>query len=402
MNDNPPTEGQSPKWSSQLKIVIGMVFFLIMSAFIFYFRAIIGPLLMTFIITYLLYPLIRTFSRVTHFSWQWSANLIFVLLIAAFASLFTVTGVALVQQIQSLIITMENLSSQIPELIDQLSKQTLTFGMFQINLSQYINLNIIGENLLNTVQTLIGRAGQVVSPIASGAASFVGWFFFVLLLSYFVLVDAGQLPTAIENLSIPGYDRDIRKIFKELGRIWNSFLRGQVLIVSLIIVAYTVLLSVLGTRYAFGLAVMAGLARFVPYIGPLTTNTVTFFVAFLQTDNIYHADHLPFAITVVILMIIMDQIFDNFISPRIIGQTLGVHPAGVLISAIVATNLIGFVGLLLAAPVLATFQLIGQYISRKMFDLDPWPDTQATNEPITIPPIKRLWRKLIVFLNKRK
>ncbi len=395
----PPSS--SPGWSSQLKIVIGMMIGAVLLAFTFYFRSIIGPLLMTFILTYLLYPVIRSFSRLTHISWQWSANLIFLILLAILVSLFTVAGVALVQQVQSLIVTIENFSGQVPEIIQQLSSQTFMFGNFQINPSQLVNLNTLGNDLLNTLQSLIGRAGDVVSPIASGAASTLGWAFFVLLVSYFVLVDAGELPKAMANIQVPGYNSDIQRIVKELGRIWNAFLRGQVIIVSIVIIAYSVMLNIVGVRYAFGLAVLAGLARFVPLAGPLTTNTVTFLVAFLQDGNLYHMDSLPYAVMVIIFMLLMDQIFDNLISPRIIGQSLGVHPAGVLIAAIVATNLIGFVGLLLAAPVLATFQLLGKYVIRKMLDLDPWPQPVEKDPSLNIPPMKRIWRKALVWLKKR-
>jgi predicted PurR-regulated permease PerM len=81
-----------------------------------------------------------------------------------------------------------------------------------------------------------------------------------------------------------------------------------------------------------------------------------------------------YTILVVSIAILVDQIFDQLISPRIFGDTLGVHPAAVLVAAIIATNLIGLVGLVLAAPVLATLNLVGRYILRKMFDLDPWPE----------------------------
>ena len=73
----------------------------------------------------------------------------------------------------------------------------------------------------------------------------------------------------------------------------------------------------------------------------------------------------------------LNQVFDSYITPRVMGHTLGVHPAGVLIAAIIATDLIGLVGLVLAAPVLATVTLLGRYIIRKMLDMDPWPPVKG-------------------------
>jgi hypothetical protein len=75
--------------------------------------------------------------------------------------------------------------------------------------------------------------------------------------------------------------------------------------------------------------------------------------------------------------LIIDQIFDNLVSPRIMADVLKVHPAGVLVMALVAANLLGILGVVIAAPILATLQLIGRYVLRKMFDQDPWPEGEA-------------------------
>ena len=74
--------------------------------------------------------------------------------------------------------------------------------------------------------------------------------------------------------------------------------------------------------------------------------------------------------------ILMDLSFDNVITPRFYGRALGVHPAAVLVTALIAATLLVFVGLLLAAPVLASLQLFTTYVFRKMVDLDPWPQVE--------------------------
>ena len=103
-------------------------------------------------------------------------------------------------------------------------------------------------------------------------------------------------------------------------------------------------------------------------------------MAFFQTGNYLGLEDLPFALLVVVATIVVDQVFDNLITPRIYGETLGVHPAAVLISALILASLIGLIGLLLAAPVLASLQLFVRYAMRKMVDLDPWPEPEAVDE----------------------
>ena len=76
---------------------------------------------------------------------------------------------------------------------------------------------------------------------------------------------------------------------------------------------------------------------------------------------------------------------------------LGIHPAAQLITAIVLTSLIGLMGILLAAPVLASLQLFGRYIVRKMMDKDPWPEPESNHVHLPIPFIKPLragWAQL--------
>ena len=95
--------------------------------------------------------------------------------------------------------------------------------------------------------------------------------------------------------------------------------------------------------------------------------------------------------------LLIDQIFDNLVAPRIMAQTLKVHPAFVLIAAIVAANLIGILGIIIAAPLLATLQLVGRYTMRKLLDRDPWPPDDDNIPPSRMPKwirkIRSWWRK---------
>ena len=168
---------------------------------------------------------------------------------------------------------------------------------------------------------------------------------------------------------------------RELGRVWNSFVRGQILISSIIVSIYFVGLTALGVRNALGLAFLFGLAKFIPYIGPLVSEVTTGLVAFFQASNYLGMEQVTFLIVVIVFTIVVDLIIDNIIAPRIYGETLGVHPAAVLISALIMASLLGFIGIIFAAPVLASVQLFGRYGLRKMVDLDPWPEPEPEPKP---------------------
>ncbi len=396
------TNPSSPKWSSTFKMIIGITIAGLLMAMLIYFRSIIGPLILAFILIYLLHPLAAFLNTHTRLSWRASVNVIYIILLILLITSSTLTGLAAVQQIESLIRVIERFVNDLPSLIDKLSSQIIIIGPYRIDLSQYTDLSQLGNQVINALQLVIGRAGTLAGSFASATASTIGWGFFVLIISYFVLADAGKVPSALDYINIPGYSFDIQKMSTALGRIWNAFLRGQLTIVILVILSYTVLLSILGVRYAFAIAILAGLARFVPYVGPFITYIVLALVTLFQGGNYFNLVPMYYTILAIVFSILMDQIYDNLVSPRIMGKSLGVHPAAVLVVAIIAANLIGLIGLVLAAPVLASVSLVGRYTVRKMFDRDPWADMKEEFEPMGFPWFSRLLKKITVWWNSRK
>jgi predicted PurR-regulated permease PerM len=392
----------SPRWSSTLKIIVGLTIAAFLMALLIYFRSIIGPLLLAFILVYLLHPLTAFLHTHTKLSWRASSNIIFILLIIILLTTSTLAGLAAVQQIQSLIVVVERFINDLPNQIDNLSRQVITIGPYSFDLSQFTDLGQLGDQVISTLQLLIGRAGNLVGTLASATASLVGWGFFVLIIAYFILADIGKVPDPQYFINFPGYSYDIQRMSKAIGRIWNSFLRGQLMIVLMVIVSYLILLSILGVRYAFAIAILAGIARFVPYVGPLITYIVMTLVTLFQGGNYFNFQPFFYTALVIVLSIILDQVYDNLVVPRIMGKSLGVHPAAVLVVAIIAANLIGLIGLLLAAPVLATANLIGRYTVHKMFDRDPWIDAEEHLVPVGFPKIGNLLTNINAWWQSKK
>lgn len=396
----PEQYNPSPKWGPNVKLIVGLSFVALFALLLFYFRHIIGPLLLAFVLTYLLYPVIEGISRFTRLSWMWTVNLIYLLLIILLLGSGTLTGLAVVQQVQNLVYVVDKFVTDLPRLVADIASHQYYIGPFLLDMSKY-DLPTVTDRVLSYVQPLIGRVGIIVSSFASGAVSIITWGGFILLISYFVLVDRGKRSSELVHIEIPGYTADIRRLGSELHRTWNAFLRGQVIMFGLVFITYGILMTVLGVRYSAGIALLAGLARFVPYIGAWTTWTTLALVSFFQGGNYFGL--LPWQYTLLVLGVAMltDQVFDNLVSPRVLGQTLGVHPAAVLVAAIIAANLIGFIGLVLAAPVLATLIVIGRYAIRKMLDLDPWEGIEREYKAKQRVPLKvfsnlRIWLKSLI------
>ncbi len=368
----------SPRWGATTKMVVAFTFIAIVAAATIQFHTIIGPLLMAFIFSYLLHPVAGFFSRTLHISWRASVAIVFLVIVVFLLGLLTAGGVGLVNQIQGLVTFVQANLDNLPTIIEDAAMWASRFGADLSN----IDLSAITDQLLALGQNFLSQIGSLLSSVASGAASFLGWTLFVLLISFFVLAESGGLREDMIKIDLPGYADDLRRLGEELARIWNAFLRGQIIIFVATVAIYFVVLSALGVRYAIGLAIGAGLARFVPYVGPAINWAALALVTFFQTDRpFFDAQPLYYTLVIFIIALVIDQIFDNIVSPRVMADALKVHPAAVLVAAIISASLLGVLGVVIAAPMLATLQLFGQYTFRKMFDLNPWPEPPAMAEP---------------------
>ena len=361
---HPPT---SPRWNATTKLVVAFTFVAIVAALLIRFHTIIGPLLLAFIFSYLLHPVAGFLSRSTRLSWRASVGIVFLLILVLLLGLLTLGGVGLVNQIQSLIALLQNSLDQLPTIIANVAAWGAGFGL---DLS-HIDVSSISQQLLSFGQSLLSQMGSLISSLAGSAASFLGWMLFILLVSFFVLTESGGLRRDILKVDLPGYSEDWHRIGHELSRIWNAFLRGQIIIFGATVAIYFVVLSVLGVRYAIGLALAAGFARFVPYVGPAINWGILALVTFFNPA--YGMVPIWYTVMVFLVALFIDQIFDNLVSPRVMADALRVHPAAVLVAAIISASLLGILGVVIAAPMLATLQLFSQYTMRKMFDQNPWP-----------------------------
>jgi predicted PurR-regulated permease PerM len=381
-----PNFTTSPRWSSTTKLLVGLIIVGLVAFLFIRFTSLITPLLMVFILAYLFHPIATLISRGLGISWKAAVNILYFIVLMLLIGLLTLGGVGLVAQVQSLITQIQTILADLPEYVQSLSGQVFQIGPFTLDM-RTLDLNEISRQLLSFIQPLLGRTGNIVGTLASGAAEIFGWMFFVLLVSYFVMIESNGLQSDLFRVEVPGYNEDLRRLGDQLSRIWNAFLRGQIFIFLMSTIVYIFVLSIFGVRYAIGIAFMAGLAKFLPYIGPAITWVVMALVTYFQPDKPFGLQPLAYMGIVVITTTIIDWVIDNLISPRIMARSLRVHPAAVLVMALIAANLIGILGVVIAAPFLASLTLLGRYTMRKMLDLNPWP----AGETVPTPPISFEW-----------
>lgn len=398
----PQLETDSPSWNWTTKLVIGLILAGIGFFFLIRFQNILGPLIMSFILAYIFYPVAELFRKATHLRWRASVTILYVLVALILIGLLTWGGLALAEQVQNLISFIQANINEIPALVNQITQQTYMIGPFQFNLS-VLNWNDLVNQAISTVQPLLGQAGTLAGKLVSSSANFVFWIIIMMLISYFMLTETEGIPDRIINLKIPKYTEDLKRMSKEVGLIWNAFIRGQLIIVSAAVAVYTALLGALGMQYFFGLAFIAALGRFIPYVGAWITWITYGLVALLQAETPFGLTPGWYALLVIASALIVDNILDNILVPRVMSDALHVHPAAILVAALIGANLLGIIGVILAAPVLATLQLIANYLWKKLTDEDPWEaldDKPPPKRPRWLVFFALLWKKTSIWIKK--
>lgn len=395
----------SPKWSSITKLVVAFSLIAIAAFLLIQFKVYLGPLLLAFIIAYLFNPIADRFQKWTKAPWRLSVGVVFIVAVLLLLATLAGGGIAVVDQAQNLVTFLQNAFVNVNAFINDLPNRTISIGSFVYPLSE-LNLGItdLANQILSVVQPVFSSVGTVLGTIASSAASLIWQTIFILLIAYFVLSETGGGSASIFHFNIPGFQSDVERMKKELSRVWNAFARGQIFLILLTVVIYSIFLGGMGLRFFFGLAILAGLARFVPYIGPAVAWTAYFLVSIFQANTPFNLLPIVYALIIVGVSLVIDNIIDTFITPRIMGNALKVHPAVVMVGALIGARILGLVGVLLAAPVMATFILFGRYAVRKLFDLDPW-EGMAENEAINVPSLKdihlgQMYEKVKNLLNK--
>lgn len=380
----------SPKWSTTTKIIVTLLLLTGIIALLIRFAGLLNTLISAFIIAVLFHPIAEFVNRKTGIPWTWSVSIIYFVTVLIVFGLLTVGGIALINQINELIRFLQTTLAQLPVFVEQLTTTTFTIGPFDLDFS-YINWEQIGNQLLSSVQPILTQLGNLFGSVATGAVGFVGSFLLSLLISFLIITETEEASDRMIKIEIPGYQEDFEKLGYKIRKTWNQFLRGQALIFLFRFILYLMILTVFRLRFALGMALLATLGNFIPYIGVAIVWIINFFVAFFQGSTAFGMEPFAYALTVMAVGWISDNLYDTFFSPKYLGGVLKLHPAAILVAVLIGLNLFGILGMFLAPPTLATLRVLWQYASKKLQDKDPWEeDYEISEETGSLPILGRI------------
>jgi len=367
---NPSETASGPRWSGTTKLVVSLALIAVLLLLLVEFRSYFGLILASFAVTILLWPIVKWFNQRLKISWRLSTVIVYVVVAVVLIGFITWGGLALFAQLQNLITLLSSSLSNFIENLSQWSNQEIILGPLSFTVPE-LTTKYLGDLLISRVQPILESAGSLIALAVSGGANLIFRMLMMYLIAFFVTSESGSTNSKPSPI-FKDYERDIQQLKVEFSRIWSAFWRGELLVVFIAFVVYVIFLSILQMPFSLGIAIIVALGRFIPYLGAWIGWITMGIVGLIIRPTPFGL--LPAAYTLIIIAIalVIDNIIDNIIRPKVMGDTLRVHPAAVLITALVGLQLFGLLGIMLAAPVFASAKLLFHYILSKLTDQDPW------------------------------
>lgn len=173
---------------------------------------------------------------------------------------------------------------------------------------------------------------------------------------FYLLMDWPQLVTRIDGLVPPRLRDSVRSFMRESDEMLGQYLRGQLLVMVILAVFYSVGLALFGFDLAVPVGVFTGLAVFIPYLGYGLGMLLALVAGVLQFASGY-------GVIAVAVVYGLGQVLESFfLTPRLVGERIGINPLTVIFALLAFGHLAGFVGVLLALPVCAVLVVAGKRV----------------------------------------
>ena len=375
-------QSPSPPWSTATKAIVAVSALALFCLLIWVFRGLLQQVILAALLAYLLHPLISFIDRRTPVNRVTVVLAVYLALTLLVVATFLLVGVTTFQQVLDLSRRLpgwfDDALAQLQDLRDQLPA-SITIGGFPIPvaglLPQLPGWEELFGQLFGLIQPIFSRGGSLAANVVTGTVVVIGQILLIFIISIYVAVDIPRISGMIGHVAQkPGYRQDAERLTSSVGQVWAAYMRGQALLALVIFVLVSAVLGMLGVDNALGLGLLSGAMEFLPVIGPLAGAGAAILVAFFQGTPGFGMTPLQFALAVAVAMLLIQQIENTLLVPRIVGRALNLHPLLVMVSVIMGASLAGLMGAILAAPVVASMRILGEYAWHKMLDLPPFQD----------------------------
>jgi predicted PurR-regulated permease PerM len=354
----------SPAWSPSTRLWVITVTAVIVGALWWQVRGFTSIVVMGVLLAYLLNPLVRLTERAARIGRTLAAGLVYLVVGSVVLLVFVAVAPNVVTTIGGLDIV-EATDRALGELVARIPPSALIFGR-SIDLQTYAAE--MRSDLQRTVSGLFGRESfSWLLGFATDFAFTIFGLFVSFVIALYVSIDTPGLLGWIERVVPPEYRPVYQALKTEIDSVWRRFFRGQLILALVVGLVTTVALVVLGVPYALPLGAAAGVLEVVPRIGPVLATIPAMAVALVSRSTTFpDLDGFVLAIVVGVVYILIQNLENNFLVPRILGESVDLPPVVVLVGALAGAKLAGVPGILLAPPIIGSARRVGGWLHQQL------------------------------------
>lgn len=337
-----------PQWRI-VKATAGLVLF---SVLLYLLRSVLTPFLLAFIIAYLLDPLVDRMER-----WKLPRTAAILILLLIFLGGLAFLGLLLFPLVK---FQAENLIDNIPRYAAQIRDWTAPL-LQRIPYLDDEKIESLVRQGLTDLGTLPVRIAQSVWALVLGlVSSLIGFVLIVInalivpVAAFYFLKDIDRLRSTTADYFPKRYKPELVALFTDIDRVLGSFIRGQLIVALILAVLLSIGLLVCGTPMGLLIGVLAGLANIVPYLAIVVGLLPASILTYLQYGDLAH----PLGVVAVFSGV---QLVEGmFITPRVMGESVGLHPVAIMLAVLVGGEFFGFTGILFALPLAAVIKVFAE------------------------------------------
>jgi predicted PurR-regulated permease PerM len=203
-----------------------------------------------------------------------------------------------------------------------------------------------------------GAAATMLGYLSRSGFALLGWIANIVLLpvlTFFFLRDWDLFVGRVAALVPRDHAETVSRLALESSAVLGAFLRGQLLVMLVLGVLYGIGLSLVGLNLGILIGIVAGVLTFVPYLGPATVILLGGIAALVQYGDWQH-------LLGVLAVFSVGQVIESYwLTPKLVGDRIGLHPVAVIFAVLAGGQLFGFLGMLLALPVAAVANVLLRY-----------------------------------------
>jgi predicted PurR-regulated permease PerM len=337
--------------------------------------SVIKPVIIGFVFAYLLDPVVSFFERkFTSLKTKklfrgikaprtWAAFTSVLLLIIVFIGLisilvFTVTNQLRLANIDDITRLVNEYRRSLEEFFSSIDNKLKEFNIQSQEFEKYIKdattfilnaLNAFAMGILNSITNISGYFTTIL---------------FSLIIGFYFLIDGRMFMSYMKKVSKAIFSENVNKkmlgIVHDLDEVFSGYIRGQLTDAFVMMVLISIVLSITGVKFAVVIGIFAGIGNLIPYFGPIVAYISTTIVCLINWD-------MKTLVASLIALLIIQAVDGNFIGPKLLGQSIKIHPLLIIVSIIFGSAIGGFMGMLLAVPVGAFIKLIFvRFVDRRL------------------------------------